>query len=662
MIKNQLIYFFIGITSLIQAQVGINIANPDGSAALDIVSNNKGLLIPRVALTGTNDFTTIINPANSLLIYNTNETTGANAIKSGYYSWNTTEGIWQPIENEKKWKTTGNDNINSTTNFLGTTDNQDLVFKTNNTEKLRIQNNGKIGINSSMPNASSIVDINSTTAGLQIPRMTTTQRDAIPKLNEGMQIFNITESKLQGTVTDVPTTFVDLSGTSWGSIATIYAQSFKIINDGLLHSITFFATTNIAKNYNFTVYKNINASGPVIFSTSVFIGTTPSLPVEIIFNPAIPVLANEIYTFFPEVVKEAVINSYPDGGTSQNNSSVNSVFDIMFIAKMKTLKWMDLNENLNVVDFVNDNAWSQNGNLADSNDDKFIGTRDANDLVFKTSNIERMRINTNGFIGININNPNAPLQFENNLINKKLVLHDLGINNNHNFSGFGNDDYHLRYQTENTTTDHVFYAAASDTSSNELFRVKGNGRVGIGTDNPLGILDVEATDANALFIKSPNSQIALQESDNGNKTWKTEVNASDFGISESSQTLFKIKDNATASTLTLDNGVAQISKLSVNQGTTINKNQNGNLVVGAGVLGSKTKTVALTFPVAFSSDPNIVTTAVNDSNLTDKFSVSVTNLSTTGATLIIYRLDIPTPNATTQGWGQNLTVNWWAFE
>ncbi len=56
------------------AQVAINSTgnNPDTSAMLDIVSTNKGLLIPRVSLTTLTDASTIILPATSLLIYNYN--------------------------------------------------------------------------------------------------------------------------------------------------------------------------------------------------------------------------------------------------------------------------------------------------------------------------------------------------------------------------------------------------------------------------------------------------------------------------------------------------------------------------------------------------------------------------------------------------------------
>lgn len=49
------------------------------------------------------------------------------------------------------WFTGGNRNINALTNFLGTIDNKDLVFRTNNMERLRIIKSGAIGIGIANP-------------------------------------------------------------------------------------------------------------------------------------------------------------------------------------------------------------------------------------------------------------------------------------------------------------------------------------------------------------------------------------------------------------------------------------------------------------------------------------------------------------------------------
>lgn len=48
--------------------------------------------------------------------------------------------------NAQNWSLTGNSSTNPLNNFIGTTDNQDLVLKTNNSERLRISTSGNIGI------------------------------------------------------------------------------------------------------------------------------------------------------------------------------------------------------------------------------------------------------------------------------------------------------------------------------------------------------------------------------------------------------------------------------------------------------------------------------------------------------------------------------------
>jgi hypothetical protein len=79
--------------------IGINNTGgiPDASALLDIdasPANDKGLLIPRVALVAKNNATPITAPATSLLVYNT-ATSGAfpNNVIPGYYYWNSTSWV-----------------------------------------------------------------------------------------------------------------------------------------------------------------------------------------------------------------------------------------------------------------------------------------------------------------------------------------------------------------------------------------------------------------------------------------------------------------------------------------------------------------------------------------------------------------------------------------
>lgn len=97
------------------------------SSILDVSSTNKGILIPRVSLTGTGDVTTIASPATSLLVYNTSS---AGGLTPGYYYWNGT--AWVSVAYTTTWLLRGNSGTSAATHFIGSTDNVPLVFKVNN--------------------------------------------------------------------------------------------------------------------------------------------------------------------------------------------------------------------------------------------------------------------------------------------------------------------------------------------------------------------------------------------------------------------------------------------------------------------------------------------------------------------------------------------------
>tara|TARA_R110000851_G_scaffold190370_2_gene340980 strand:- start:125 stop:1675 length:1551 start_codon:yes stop_codon:yes gene_type:complete len=115
------------------SQVGINTTTPDPSSILDVSATDRGVLFPRVALTGTADNNTILNPAVSLLVYNTATTADLNP---GFYYWN--GSTWNSISqgstgtggNSDGWSLNGN-NVDGS-KFLGTTNYTALNFKVNN--------------------------------------------------------------------------------------------------------------------------------------------------------------------------------------------------------------------------------------------------------------------------------------------------------------------------------------------------------------------------------------------------------------------------------------------------------------------------------------------------------------------------------------------------
>ncbi|GIV50088.1 MAG: hypothetical protein KatS3mg038_0609 [Candidatus Kapaibacterium sp.] len=124
--------------------VGIGTTSPDTSALLELRSIRSGLLIPRMT-TAQRD--AIILPAKSLLIFNT--TTN----RFEYNDGTPAAPNWVPFltGSGSFWSLQGNSGIDPTANFLGTTDAQPLVIKTNGQERLRVTPTGNVGIGSSNP-------------------------------------------------------------------------------------------------------------------------------------------------------------------------------------------------------------------------------------------------------------------------------------------------------------------------------------------------------------------------------------------------------------------------------------------------------------------------------------------------------------------------------
>lgn len=115
-----LLFFFIILSSIGTAQVGIGTTNPSPSSMLDIVSSDKGILIPRVDLQNLNTATPITNPEKSMLVWNTDASGGG--ANEGFYYW--TGSAWGSLSKEgtgssiDSWSQTGN-TVNGD-KFIGT--------------------------------------------------------------------------------------------------------------------------------------------------------------------------------------------------------------------------------------------------------------------------------------------------------------------------------------------------------------------------------------------------------------------------------------------------------------------------------------------------------------------------------------------------------------
>lgn len=149
------------------AQVGIGTTNIENGVELQIESSNRGLLIPRVALTSTL-VQAPVGPApiaTGVLVYNTSTNgAGATAVSPGFYYWSGTEWISlrsnAGTPNLDYWSLFGNSGTIPGTNFLVTTDARDLQIKTNNQLRVTTKSTGEVIIgNTTNPIANTLTTV-----------------------------------------------------------------------------------------------------------------------------------------------------------------------------------------------------------------------------------------------------------------------------------------------------------------------------------------------------------------------------------------------------------------------------------------------------------------------------------------------------------------------
>lgn len=143
-IQRYLTGIFLVSTMAIYAQVGVHTDFPDASAAMEIYSTSKGLLIPRVVLTSNlSNPSPVTAPATGLMVFNN----GPNQ-PMGFYYWDGSQ--WQQTGGSggstAYWSLTGNAGTTAGTNYIGTTDDEDFLIYTNESERMRFEADGQIDI------------------------------------------------------------------------------------------------------------------------------------------------------------------------------------------------------------------------------------------------------------------------------------------------------------------------------------------------------------------------------------------------------------------------------------------------------------------------------------------------------------------------------------
>lgn len=168
--KNIALFFLLTASIFLNAQVGINTTTPADGTALDINENDKGILIPKVSLSGSNSLTGITLMGSTLeegvLVYNTNAVTGANALTEGFYYWNGVDE-WIALGNDTDWSLNGNNLIAS--DRLGSNNSEPVIIKTNNNDRFRFETNGTLrSVSNGTETAPSFSFVDNTQSGMYL--------------------------------------------------------------------------------------------------------------------------------------------------------------------------------------------------------------------------------------------------------------------------------------------------------------------------------------------------------------------------------------------------------------------------------------------------------------------------------------------------------------
>lgn len=106
-------------------------------------------------------------------------------------------------------------NLGNNALYIDNATSNDIIFRPGSyAEAIRLKASGAVGVGTSSPNASALLDITSTTKGFLPPRMTTAQRDAIASPAEGLVVYNTTTKSID---LRVASSWLSFGGTMTGN-------------------------------------------------------------------------------------------------------------------------------------------------------------------------------------------------------------------------------------------------------------------------------------------------------------------------------------------------------------------------------------------------------------------------------------------------------------
>lgn len=460
--------------------VGINNdgSAPDASAMLDIKSPAKGILIPRVALAGTADITTIGSPQTSLLVYNTATAgTGDTAVDPGFYYWNGT--AWTRILSGNStpsvaWSRNGNAGTIPGTDFIGTTDNKSLQFKVNN------QLAGNIDIAQINTFFGYVAGKNLTSGFGNIG----IGQAALTNLTSGFDNLAIGE----GSLGQITTSAGNVAVGKFALANSTESSNTAVGRTALVNSTTGYENTALGRSALFNNTTGFQNTAIGRNSLQANIGGTLNTALGFGADVAAPNLSNA--TVIGANAYANCSNCIVLGAVKNVNSATSSVK--VGIGTNNPDASLDVRRTGNVTANLYGSKWISHFNY-DSTEHTYIrGGRDSANVLINDNPLL-------GNVGIGTGTPAYKLDVNGdirgsvfrhtNAIGQKVVLFPTSPTV---YYGFGVQGNLLQIHTDIEASD-IAFGYGNSAAFTEKVRIKGNGRVGIGTNDPSASLDVRRT-------------------------------------------------------------------------------------------------------------------------------------------------------------------------
>lgn len=366
----------------------------------------------------------------------------------------------------------------------------------------------QVGIGTTNPNTSSMLDIESTDKGILVPRValiSTGIAAPVTAPTTSLLVYNT------ATVSDVTPGYYYWSGSAWtrlqngnsvdwtttGNNSTNSAINFI----GTTNAVDFVTRTNNTERMRVTLGGNIGmgvvnpAYGLEVGSTFGYgNGTSGAYRSRTETRDNAGAFGTSQSGFF----ETSNPTNFPPGAVSwwhlidtrHSNNANNYAMQIAGSFFDQELWFRKVNNNptqswtrLITTGNLNSTVWSLFGNNGTNANANFIGTTDAVDFVTRTANLERMRVTSTGNVGIGINpSPNARLQVAGGSIMPQSGNNSAsGIYFPPNPGGGGGDEAYIRHYVEAGENTKLVIANVNDSDDDIAFRtgLTANDRINI---------------------------------------------------------------------------------------------------------------------------------------------------------------------------------------